>query len=324
MTESESLDAALARRAELIDDALAERLGPRRPARLYEAAAHLFDAGGKRLRPILVLLVAEACGDERIDDADHGHVPAAVAVELVHTLSLIHDDIIDEDALRRGVPSVHDAWDRSTGILAGDLLYARALDVLLETRAPAERIEACSDVLVRSCRRLCEGQATDVEQTGREDVTEESYREMVEGKTGALFACAAEMGAILGGGGESVRLEAAAYGRRMGIAFQLYDDLLDVTTASSTLGKTHGSDLREGKQTLLLIHARQQGAEIDVEEHGVEHVVEVLEATGSIEYVRGRADDHVAVAKDHLRALPRCRARELLAELANRTVDRRF
>lgn len=322
MSADVDLGGALRERAASVDAALADELSGGSPGYLHEAARHLVEAGGKRLRPVLLLLVAEAVGP---DGDDRDRLPAAVAVELIHTLSLIHDDIVDEDDLRRGVPSVHVAWDGPTGIVAGDLLYARAFDLVSEANAPAEARLACIRVLAGACRALCEGQARDMALPGRGEVREEEYLRTVEAKTGALFAAAAEIGAVLGGDDRAVAAAASSFGRSLGTAFQLHDDVLDVTGSTDVLGKPAGSDLTAGKPTLVTIHAGRQGVEVSprrASDGGIEGVRADLEAAGSIDYVQRTAGGYVERASADLEALPASRARDTLADLATFAVER--
>ena len=310
-------------RTAAVDAALDRELTGGSPTYLHDACRHLVRAGGKRLRPGLLLLVAEAVDP---DGDDRGHLPAAAAVELVHTLSLIHDDIIDDDDRRRGVPSVHAAWDRPTGIVAGDLLYARAFDLVTRVEAPdGARLEAARR-LAEACRTLSEGQALDMTLQGRgEPPAEEEYLRIVEEKTGSLFAAAAEIGALLAGGDDLQREAADAYGRALGVAFQLHDDVLDVVGTADVIGKPVGSDLLAGKSTLVSIHA--EGHDVDVSrarvaDEGLAACLDDLEAAGSLEYVGRRADRYVARALSALEAFEPSPARETLAELAKFAVER--
>lgn len=322
MSVDVDLLAALERRAQPVDEMLTSILSTGTPGYLYQASRHLVGAGGKRIRPAVLLLVAEALEPDG-DDADR--LPAAVAVELVHTLSLIHDDIVDDDGLRRGVPSVHVAWDRPTGIVAGDLLYAIAFDLVADSNAPAEERLACSRTLAQACQRLSEGQARDMARRGYEGPTEEAYLRTVADKTGALFAAAAEMGAILGGGDEEAVAAAGSFGRSLGTAFQLRDDVLDVVGSADVLGKPIGSDLETGTVTLVTIHARRQGVDVSpgrAEASGLEEFRADLEDAGSLTYVSQMAQRYVDRAMADLEALPPTSARDTLAALASYAIER--
>lgn len=322
MAAVEGLKAVLSDRTAAVEAELEAELAGGSPGSLHEASRHLVRAGGKRLRPGLMLLIAEAVDPDR--DLE-GLLPAAVALELVHTLSLIHDDVIDDDSLRRGVPSVHVAWDPATAIVAGDLLYARAFEFIGETDAPAEVRLACTTILARSCRRLSEGQARDMQLTATGADSESEYLQIVAEKSGALFEAATEIGARLAGGDEEVAAAAAAYGRALGVAFQLHDDVLDVTATTETLGKPVGSDLAGAKPTLVTVHARRQGVDItprQIEREGVAGVRDRLAAAGSIDYVADLADEYVRRAIGALEVLPSSPARATLNDLARFAVER--
>ncbi|WP_254544251.1 geranylfarnesyl diphosphate synthase [Halomarina pelagica] len=336
------VEAAIEDRRGEVNDAIAEMLPVKRPERLYEASRYLLDAGGKRLRPTMLLLAAEAVTDTepRADDYrafgpnELDVMAAAVSVEVIQSFTLIHDDIMDDDDLRRGVPSVHREYDTETAILAGDTLYSKAFECMLETGAPADRSVRALDTLATTCTKICEGQALDVDFEGRDDVTTDEYLEMIEHKTAVLYAAAAAIPAILLGADEAVVDALCGYGLDVGRAFQIQDDLLDLTVPSETLGKTRGSDLVEGKRTIVTLHAAERGVDVDalvdaerpddVTEADIEAAVERLDAVGSIEYARGTARDLVARGKERLDVLPESEARTTLAGIADYLVDRTY
>ena len=339
MSRRERVEHALAARRPLVDEALAAAVDEDEPERLYDASRHLLEAGGKRLRPAMLLLAADALADDALADRrpdesaaslsatryrefpDRDGDPVdvlgtAVSIELVQSFTLIHDDIMDDDDVRRGVPAVHRAYDDSMAILAGDTLYARAFELLLSAGGPPERSLEALSVLARTCTEICEGQAVDIAFETREVVSIESYLEMVESKTAVLFAAASSL--------------LAAYGRAVGRAFQIQDDLLDLTTPTEVLGKQRGSDLVEGKRTLVTAHAREQGIDVDglvgtdPTEAAIEAAVERLEDAGSLAYARETAREHVARGHDHLDALPENESRRLLADVAEYLVEREY
>lgn len=323
MAVNADLEGVLEERAAAIDAALDRELSGGAPTYMHEACRHLVEAGGKRLRPVILLLAAQAvdpeCGDRDL-------LPAAVAVEFVHTLSLIHDDIIDDDDLRRGVPAVHETWDRSTAIVAGDLLYARAFELVTRVEVAASaRLEA-AQLLADACRELSEGQSLDMTLYGRgEPPTEEEYLRIIEEKTGSLFAAAAEMGVRLAGGDDEQARAADAYGRALGVAFQLQDDVLSVTGSTEVLGKPVGSDLVDGKTTLVTIHAQQHGVDISPESvaaRGLEDCRAELEEAGSLDYVDRQASRYVGRALSALEAFEPSSARANLAEIAKFAAER--
>jgi geranylgeranyl diphosphate synthase type I len=350
MTESEAreervLDAVRERR-ERVNDAIPEELPIQEPKRLYEASRYLLDAGGKRLRPTVTLLVAEALADVEFADADYRSfesvssddivdvMSAAVSVETIQSFTLIHDDIMDDDDLRRGVPAVHQEYDLETAILAGDTLYSKAFEIMVDTGAPAERTVEALDVLASTCTEICEGQALDVDFENRTDVLPEEYLQMVEQKTAVLYGASACVPALLLGADEEAVEQLYGYGIDVGRAFQIQDDVLDLTVPSEKLGKQRGSDLVEGKQTLLTLHARRQGVDVDslVDADSVEAVTEAeiddavaeLEAAGSIDYARETATDLVENGKERLEVLPENDARRLLEQLADYLIERGY
>ncbi|MFC7226948.1 polyprenyl synthetase family protein [Salinirubellus salinus] len=347
MTEDSptTLDAALRARRERVNEAIDEQLPVQRPERLYEASRYLLEAGGKRLRPTILLLTAEAVTGTAPMDADYRSFPdvdgtpvdvlsAAVSIEVIQSFTLIHDDIMDDDDLRRGVPAVHREYDLETAILAGDTLYSKAFEYMLQTGAPAERSVRALDELATTCTHICEGQAFDVDFETRGDVAVDEYLEMVELKTAVLYAAAASIPAVLLGADDETVDSLRRYGRSVGQAFQIQDDLLDLTTPSDELGKTRGSDLVENKQTLITLHAREHGVDVDslvptddveaVEESTIEAAVAELETAGSIDYAREAAVDLVEQGKAELQVLESGHARSLLEDIADYLVERTY
>jgi geranylgeranyl diphosphate synthase type I len=337
-------DAIVARR-ERVNSALPEDLPVTRPDHLYEASRYLLDAGGKRLRPTVLLLVAESLLDVEPSAAEYRSFPtldggeadvlaAALAIEVIQTFTLIHDDIMDDDPLRRGVPAVHEEYDLSTAILAGDTLYSKAFEFLLSTGAAPERSVDATKRLATTCTRICEGQSLDIEFEQREAVTPEEYLEMVELKTAVLYGAAAAIPATLLGADDGTVDALYNYGLDVGRAFQIQDDLLDLTTPSEKLGKQRGSDLVENKQTLVTLHARQQGVDLEslvttesvdaVSEAEIDAAVDRLHEVGSIEYARETAHDLIASGKENLEVLPDNEARFLLAGIADYLVEREY
>jgi geranylgeranyl diphosphate synthase type I len=237
---------------------------------------------------------------------------------------------MDDDDLRRGVPAVHREYDVETAILAGDTLYSKAFEYMLETGAPAERSVRALDALARTCTRICEGQAFDVAFEDRTDVATDEYLEMVEFKTAVLFAAAAGIPAILLGAGDATCEALRGYGLDVGRAFQIQDDLLDLTTPSEKLGKQRGSDLVEGKQTIVTVHARDQGVDVDTlvsedpTEVAIDAALDELEAAGSLEYARQTATDLVTSGKQRLDVLPDTEASDRLAGIADYLIEREY
>jgi geranylgeranyl diphosphate synthase type I len=345
MSTGERVRAALEDRRGEVNDAIGEQLPVQRPEQLYRASRYLLDAGGKRLRPTILLLVAEALTDtdplsepyRAFPDLDGEPVDvmsAAVAIEVIQSFTLIHDDIMDDDDLRRGVPAVHQEYDVETAILAGDTLYSKAFEFMLDTDAPPDRQVRALDELATTCTEICEGQAFDVGFEDRSDVTTDEYLEMVELKTAVLYAAAAAIPAVLVGADEDLVDALHGYGLDIGRAFQIQDDVLDLTTPSETLGKQRGSDLVEGKRTVITLHARDQGLDVDglvdaddpgaVSEAAIDDAVARLRESGSIEYASDLAEDLVASGKERLQRLPDNEARSLLADIADFLIEREY
>ncbi len=337
---------AVRKRRERVNEAIPEELPIKRPERLYEASRYLLDAGGKRLRPAVLLTAAEALADVEPLSRDYRTFPtldgdasidvmaAAVSVEVIQSFTLIHDDIMDDDDLRRGVPAVHKAYDLETAILAGDTLYSKAFEIMLDAGAKPERAVEALDVLANTCTQICEGQQLDVAFEERADVTPEEYLEMVEQKTAVLYAASACLPAVLMGSNQETIDALYGYGLDVGRAFQIQDDVLDLTVPSEKLGKQRGSDLVENKQTLITVHARKQGVDVgnlvdttsvdDVTEAEIDDAVAVLEDAGSISYANEMARDLVTRGKDRLAVLPENEAHDLLLEIADYLIERGY
>ena len=337
--------AAVAERREHVNDALEEDLPVEEPQRLYEATRYLLDAGGKRLRPTVCLLVGEALADATPESVDYRAFPtlfdgemdlmrAACSIEVIQSFTLIHDDIMDDDDLRRGVPAVHREYDTATAILAGDTLYAKAFEFMTDTGTKPELGLEAAHRLARTCTRICEGQALDVSFENRTEVLPEEYLEMVELKTAVLYGASAAIPAVLLGADEETVDSLYQYGIDSGRAFQIQDDVLDLTVPSEKLGKQRGSDLVEDKETLITLHARQQGVDVDslldaetpadLTDAAVEEAVDRLDEVGSIDYARERAEELTARSKEHLAVLPDNEARQLLADLADYLITRGY
>lgn len=240
---SEDLSARLAAGLEQVEQLIVAR-AQNESDFITEANLHLAQAGGKRFRPVLTMLVSEL--GEGINDQV---VAAAAGVELTHLASLYHDDVMDEADLRRGAPSANARYDNSTAILVGDLLFGTASDIIADLGADAVRIQA------RTFIRLCSGQIRDDRPCPDDQDPREYYRGVLADKTGVLVATAARYGAMYGGCSPEIIEAATEYGERLGVAFQLADDLIDIASESDETGKTPGTDLREGKRTLPVLNA---------------------------------------------------------------------
>lgn len=319
----------------MIDRRLLTVVRHRRPAELVEACLYVLSGGGKRIRSTLVLLSCEAVGSNARRALD-----AAIAVEVMHNFTLVHDDIMDNASTRRGRPTVHARWGLDQALLVGDVLLGFAYRQLLRT--DATRIARALHVFTESFIAVCEGQAMDIAFERRSDVTVADYFAMIEKKTGTLIATAAELGAIIGGGTEREIAALATFGKHVGRAFQLQDDLLDVVADEADFGKSIGGDIIEGKRTFLLLkalerasgrqrqallqvmrgqHARRLGSRA-AREKQVRTIAAIYEATGVLDEARRRIRRDTNQALEALAALPASKARLTLTWLAQMLVKR--
>ncbi|MGB8021015.1 MAG: polyprenyl synthetase family protein [Candidatus Nanopelagicales bacterium] len=286
------------------------------------AASHLMDAGGKRFRPLLTLLSAEF-GNPEMPNV----VPAAVVVELTHLATLYHDDVMDEAAVRRGAPSANARWDNTVAILTGDFLFARASNLLADLGADAVRIQA------RTFERLCTGQIRETMGPAAEEDPIAHHVQVLADKTGSLIAAATRFGGLMSGAPEGVVETLATYGERIGVAFQLADDLVDLASERTQSGKTPGTDLREGVATLAVLFARQSNASEDARlleltsgpiRDNAEHAeaLALIRAHPAMDQARAEARRWADEARAALSPLPEVPAREALEMLCEYVVDR--
>ncbi len=284
---------------------------------LSKAANHLLFAGGKRLRPVLFKLAADAVtpgSSSRI-------LSAGLSLEVTHNFTLIHDDIMDQDEYRRGKPTVHTLWGEPAAILAGDVLYARAFSLICNVDADPEAKVRATSMLAITCEEICEGQNLDMSFEQRQDVSREEYLDMVTKKTGVLYGAAAAIGAMLAGADPMVTDAFYAYGCRIGAAFQIQDDLIDLTAPADQSGKDQASDIREGKQTLIAITAKEKGIDLSpyrraLSPDEIAALIALLENKGVIPDVRAYAEKMVTDAVSGLFMLRDSTEKQLLADLA--------
>jgi len=312
-----------------IDEALPEVVVDREPAVLYEPIAYVLEGGGKRVRPTVLLLVAEAFGTP-VDRA----LPAALAVEVFHNFTLVHDDIMDEADERRGRPTVHVKWDLGTAILAGDMMMGLSYDLLGQVEGASQ--EALYDVYHPMVEQLCRGQALDAAFEDEADVSVAAYLDMIDGKTAALLSTAFELGALVGGAPAPERKQLREAGRRVGRAFQIQDDLLDLTAEGEEWGKAVGGDLVTGKKTFLTLRAleRAEGDEYEwfsriVTDGGlptadVPEARERMDRLGVFDDAREAVRRYTDRARDDLQVLPEGRSAAALRWLIDRMEARRY
>lgn len=315
----------LQKKAKIVDESIPKFLPITPPDELYKAMRHLLDAGGKRLRPSALLFAAEAVGGKPEDV-----LPAAVAVELVHNFTLIHDDIMDEADLRRGLTTVHRKWGVPRAIIAGDALYSKAFEILSCTKSEPQRLVESLELLSKTCTDICEGQWMDMDFQTRKDVKEEEYMRMVEKKTAVLFATALKLGAMLSGASREHVRALWDFGRLTGVGFQIYDDVIDLITPEEILGKAQGGDIIEGKRTLIIIHALSKGVSIEAlgksnaTRSEISAALITLKESGSIDYAMNRAFGFVDEGKAALAILPDSEAKRTLIELADYMIERKY
>jgi geranylgeranyl diphosphate synthase type II len=325
MPRPETVSSQLDALRDTVERGLAALQLPSEPAALYEPMRYVLSGGGKRFRPVLLLLAAEAYGG---DDAARRALPAALGIEVFHNFTLVHDDIMDNAASRRGRASVHVAWSESTAILSGDMMMGLSYELL----AQAEGVDLAEAMRVYAAmvHRLCQGQALDDGFAARGDVTLGEYLHMIDGKTAALLECALEIGSLIGGAGEGQRARLVEAGNALGRAFQIQDDLLDLVAEDARWGKTVGGDLIEGKRTWLLLSAleRAEGSQREWFEQilarpglALEHIGEARERMarlGVLEAASESVAEYSARAARAFGAMPESSARAALIDLAER------
>jgi octaprenyl-diphosphate synthase len=311
------LDEAMQR----VDDVIRERLASR-VALVNQISQYIVGAGGKRIRPRLVLLFSEALGF----DGPERHELAAI-VEFIHTATLLHDDVVDESALRRGRATANAMFGNAASVLVGDFLYSRAFQMMVSVNR-----KRVLQVLADATNVIAEGEVLQLMNMHDPDLAIDDYLQVIRFKTAKLFEASARLGAVLAEAPTEVEEAAAAYGRSLGTAFQLVDDLLDYEGDSHELGKNVGDDLREGKPTLPLLVAmtratqEERGVVREVIERGGEHrldeILAIVRRTGALQATREAAQAEAEAARQALAVLPPSRAREALLELSVRAVHR--
>ena len=289
---------------------------------INQIAHYIISAGGKRLRPMLVLLFSNALGF-----AGRERFELAATVEFIHTATLLHDDVVDESALRRGRQTANALFGNAASVLVGDFVYSRAFQMMVSVN----RMRVL-EVLADATNVIAEGEVLQLMNMHDPDLSVDDYLRVIRYKTAKLFEASARIGAVLAEAGTEVEESCADYGRSLGTAFQLIDDLLDYEGATEQLGKNVGDDLREGKPTLPLLLAMERGtpAERELIRHAIEHgevarlpeIVEIVRHTGAIAATREAARAEADKAAHSLRVLPESACREALLELCFRSVER--
>ena len=299
------------------------------PSALYEAARHLPLGGGKRLRPVVAMVCCQSVnGDPEMT------LPFASSLELMHNFTLVHDDIMDNSQIRRGLPAVHKKFGEPTAILAGDFLFARSFEAMNDLSVDLPVFKELHRGLVNCILDICEGQQLDIEFEQRKMVIEKEYLNMIHKKTAVLFQLAARGGTIIGRGTQEEISAMTEYGRYLGLGFQIWDDYLDMSSDIGTLGKDIGNDIRNGKKTLIAVHTLQN---VDPEnkklleasfgnknasDEDVKKIFSLFRTLGSIDYAKQMALSYNTKAKDALKKLQDSEAKEILRELADFSIQR--
>lgn len=304
-----------------VDEVIRTRLAS--DVALIEQISHyIIGAGGKRIRPRLVLLFAEALGHQGPEPYE-----AAAIVEFIHTATLLHDDVVDESSLRRGRATANALFGNAASVLVGDFLYSRAFQMMVSLN----RMRVL-DVLADATNVIAEGEVLQLMNMHDPDLAVADYLRVIRYKTAKLFEASARLGAVIAGAPPDIEEACADYGRALGTAFQLVDDLLDYEGDTQALGKNVGDDLREGKPTLPLLVAMERGTpeERSLIRHAIEHgeverlpeIVAVVRRTGALQATRDAARTEAQRARERLFVLPPSRAREALLEFSARSVER--
>jgi len=304
-----------------VDDVIRARLSSE-VALIEQISHYIIGAGGKRMRPRLVLLAATALGYE----GPHKYELAAV-VEFIHTATLLHDDVVDESDLRRGRKTANAMFGNAASVLVGDFLYSRAFQMMVSVN----RLRVL-EVLADATNVIAEGEVLQLMNMHDPDISVEDYLRVIRYKTAKLFEASARIGAVIADAPPELEQACADYGRALGTAFQLIDDLLDYEGSTAALGKNVGDDLREGKPTLPLLVAMQRGTEAEralirkAIEHGEEErlneIIEIVRRTGALEATREAARKEAQLAQQSILKLPPSTTRDLLLESSARSVER--
>ncbi len=286
---------------------------------VQEVGEYVLSGVGKRLRPMMLLLIAKACGCD-----SQNRISVAAALEIIHTATLLHDDVIDKAAMRRGKPSVNARWGDDVAILIADFLYANAFRLAMQSLSPVVISTIC-----QVTAQMCEGEMFQIEKR-QQFLTTEDYLRIVRHKTAFLFSACTGLGAVIAGVNESDTLKLTRFGMDFGIAFQITDDTLDLVGQDHELGKDSGTDIRNGKQTLPLIRAYESASPGEREEleniwqggRDMGAMLDIIRNHNGIEHSLGIARDYSEKAKTHLSILPAGKASDYCAQIADYVIDR--
>ena len=327
-SSGKELKQALGKHKDVVEKEIMASMNKIKQNRLHGAMTHLFAGGGKRYRAILPRLVGEATGA-----AHDGHYTLGSSIEIIHNFTLVHDDIMDQDPIRRGLNAVHIEYDDATAINAGDAMLAVGFEILADSEEISpENLKFLVQSIGEMVRRVAEGQQEDFDFEQREYVSEDEYIAMIAGKTSAMFETCAETGAKLAGASPETVENMADWGLKLGLCFQLMDDLIDITGDTETLGKPAGSDVVQGKKTLIAIHALDSDNNLpaftkvygkgECSENDLNAAVNELRNNGSIDYAMDRAMRYHSEAHQILDGLKPSPALEVLRQLTDMQLTR--
>ncbi len=291
-----------------------------------QLAGHIIAAGGKRLRPTLTLAAARLCGYK-----GERHIALAACVEFIHTATLLHDDVVDESDLRRGLATANNVWGNQASVLVGDFLFARAFQLMV-----ADGSLEVLDILSSASAQIAEGEVAQLTTVNNTETSESAYLEVIRGKTATLFAAACRVGSVVAGRPQAQEEALDNYGLNLGIAFQLVDDALDYSASQAELGKTVGDDFREGKITLPIILAYRRGdgqeraflrrtmEDLEQTEDDLGRAIELLGKLGTLADTIERARHYGAIARDALGIFPETDVKSALIDVVDFAIERAY
>ncbi|QBM18077.1 octaprenyl diphosphate synthase [Marinobacter sp. JH2] len=304
-----------------VNDLIIQRLASDVPM-VEKIAQYIIESGGKRLRPLLVLLSSQAAGYNKDD-----HLKLAAVIEFLHTATLLHDDVVDTSDMRRGRSTANAKWGNAPSVLVGDFLYARAFEMMVELQSLP-----IMNVLSHATAVIAEGEVMQLMNIKNPDLTEDQYRVVIHNKTAMLFEASSHSGALLAGANVEQENALKGYGKHLGLAFQLVDDVLDYQGDAEAMGKNVGDDLAEGKTTLPLIYAMKNSSENErqlirqaIRKGGLDDlpkVLSIVKSSGAIEYTMNKAHEEAETARNLLNCLPESAYREALELLTEAAVAR--
>jgi octaprenyl-diphosphate synthase len=289
-----------------------------------EVVEYVLTCGGKRVRPLILLLSARALA-QRV----HQHIPLAAVIELIHTATLLHDDVVDDSTLRRGHKTANSVWGNNASVLVGDFLYSRAFEIVVRIKH-----DIVLDIFAKATPYIAEGEILQLINCNNPDTSEEFYFDVINRKTAKLFEVAAQLGAVISSNSaeeiEALRL----FGLHLGLAFQLIDDVLDYSQTPEQTGKNVAQDIQEGKTTLPLIHAmrKSKGSDLELMRNAIEHgthnhlakILQIIESTEAIRYTSDTARHHALKAKNALTCIKKSPYRQALETLGDFVVERQY